>query len=93
MSDPEVKPRPERITGVAHFFAAAGYSIAGIRRLWQETAFRHEVLAFVLVIAGLFWLGASFAEMGVMVVLFFALVAMEALNTAIECLHCHKGKE
>ena len=74
---------------MAHFFAAAGYSIAGIRRLWQETAFRHEVLAFVLVIAGLFWLGASFAEMGVMVVLFLALVAMEALNTAIECLVDH----
>ena len=49
MSDKQAAstPKPRRKKGLAHLFAAAGYSVAGARRLWQETALRHMVLALV----------------------------------------------
>lgn len=91
MNNPSPKPRekPARITGIAHVFAAAGYSIGGIRRLWQETAFRHITLCLPVCGVVLAWAGASVADYCVMMVLFFALVATEALNTAIECIVDH----
>ena len=41
--------KPARKTGIAHFFAAAGYSAGGLRRLWGESAFRQEALGMVVV--------------------------------------------
>ena len=84
-----VRPKPARITGIRHVFAAAGYSIGGVRRLWQETAFRHIMLALVICLALLFAIDASVMEFSGLLVLFFALVAVEALNTAIECIVDH----
>ncbi|MGB3246350.1 MAG: diacylglycerol kinase [Sulfitobacter sp.] len=85
--NPRVKP--ERITGIAHVFAAAGYSVGGVRRLWQETAFRHIVLALLISMVLLAVAGASYVEYCVLLILFFCLVAVEALNTAIECIVDH----
>ena len=84
-----VRPKPDRITGIKHVFAAAGYSIGGIRRLWQETAFRHIMLALPLCLILLFAIGASLMEFSILLILFFVLVAVEALNTAIECIVDH----
>jgi diacylglycerol kinase (ATP) len=83
------KPRPDRITGVRHLFAAAGYSVAGLRRLWGETAFRHEALGLP-VVAALFWAtsGPLWAY-GVFFILWLLLIAVEALNTAIEAIVDH----
>lgn len=89
MDDPLVRPKPARITGTRHLFAAAGYSIGGIRRLWNEAAFRHIVLAFGLCLALLGGIGASWTQVSVFLILFLALVAAEALNTAIECIVDH----
>ena len=83
------RPKPARITGIRHLFAAAGYSIGGIRRLWQETAFRHIVLGLFVCIALLFAIGASLMEFCALLILFAMLIAVEALNTAIECLVDH----
>lgn len=88
-SDREERPRPERITGVRHFFAAAGYSLAGLARLWNEAAFRHELLGAVVVVGLLGVTGASAPEFIGFGVLFLLLVAFEALNTAIECVVDH----
>ena len=85
----ENRPKPARITGIKHLFAAAGYSVAGIRRLWQETAFRHIVLGLFVCLALLFAIGASVMEFCILLILFCALVAVEALNTAIECIVDH----
>lgn len=83
------KPRPDRITGLRHLFAAAGYSIAGARRLWHETAFRHEVLGLPVVCL-LFWaLSAPLWAFGIFVILWLLLVAVEALNTAVEAIVDH----
>ena len=81
-----VRAKPDRITGIKHLFAAASYSIGGIRRLWQETAFRHIILMLVLCLTLLFVIGANLIEFSILLILFFALVAVEALNTAIECI-------
>lgn len=81
-----VEEKPSRKTGVAHFFAAAGYSAAGLRRLAGESAFRQEVA----LIGGLLLLfvvsGASGPEMLGLVGLGLLLIAVEALNTALEVL-------
>ncbi len=87
MTNPETpRPRPERVNGVAHFFAAAGYSLAGLKRLWREAAFRHEVLAACLLFILLYFVGASLQEFVVMAVLVLMTIVVEALNTAIECI-------
>ncbi len=89
MSDPSPRPKPARITGLRHFFAAATYSIGGIKRLWQETAFRHIMLVFGLCLTLLIGIGATAMEIAGFVILFLLLVAVEALNTAIECIVDH----
>ncbi|MEB8388569.1 diacylglycerol kinase [Rhodobacteraceae bacterium KMM 6894] len=89
IDDPSLRPKPARITGIRHVFAAAGYSIGGIRRLWKEAAFRHIVLAFAVVLAVLVAIGASWTQISIFLLLFLALVAVEALNTAIECIVDH----
>jgi diacylglycerol kinase (ATP) len=87
--DIPIRQKPERITGFAHVFAAAGYSVCGIKRLWKEAAFRHIMLASPISIALFAFVGASLVEYAVLLVLFFCLAAIEALNTAIECIVDH----
>ncbi|MBR0555219.1 diacylglycerol kinase [Ciceribacter sp. L1K23] len=74
--------RKER--GIAHFFAASRYSFQGFKRLTQESAFRHELLAYAGIIVLFAVLGASFNDYLLFSVLAFVLFAVEALNTAIE---------
>lgn len=83
------RQKPARVTGIAHVFAAAGYSIGGIRRLWRETAFRHIVTALPVCGVLLYLLGAGFTDYCVLLILFAGLIAVEALNTAIECIVDH----
>lgn len=78
------EPAVMKQTGVRHFFAAAGYSWGGFKRLIQESAFRHELIFFVAALAVVIGVGATAIEMVVTVVLFLALFAVEAMNTAIE---------
>lgn len=77
------------MTGPKHLIAAGQYSLGGLKRLWAETAFRHEVLAIIVVLAGLFLLGASLWQILVATILILLLIATEALNTALECIVDH----
>ena len=79
MQEPEGKKH-----GVAHLFAAGGYSMAGLRRALGESAFRHEVLFFAGALALFFVIGASLAEFLGLTVIFLLMFGIEALNTAIE---------
>ncbi|MBA4323688.1 MAG: diacylglycerol kinase [Rhodobacter sp.] len=81
--------KPPRKSGVAHFFAAAGYSLGGLQRLSRESAFRQEVglVAGLLVLFVVF--GASVPQVLGLVAFGLALVAVEALNTALEVLVDH----
>ena len=76
--------RPDKEVGIAHVFAAARYSLGGVRRLWGETAFRHEVLAFVLISVVFLFSGAPLWGYVGATLLFLLTVSIEALNTAVE---------
>ncbi|MDE4063178.1 diacylglycerol kinase [Phaeobacter gallaeciensis] len=80
------KEIPQPVTGAAHFLAATRYSLAGFRCLLGEAAARQELalgaIGFVLVLS----LGASLMQVATFAILFALLLAVEALNTAIEVL-------
>ncbi|MFN3994446.1 MAG: diacylglycerol kinase [Tabrizicola flagellatus] len=81
--------KPPRKAGIAHLLAAAGYSLGGLRRLARESAFRQEVLFITGLMVIFLVAGASPAEIAGLLALGLALVAVEALNTAIEVLVDH----
>lgn len=81
--------KPARKTGLAHFFAAAGYSAGGLRRLWRESAFRQEMLGLVAVPALLWALDATALHYLVFGGLALLVIALEALNTALEVIIDH----
>jgi diacylglycerol kinase (ATP) len=84
-----VQEKPPRKSGIAHFFAAAGYSLGGLQRLFRESAFRQELLLILGLLVLFLALGASLVEILGMLALGLALVAVEALNTALEVLVDH----
>ncbi|RGP35507.1 diacylglycerol kinase [Pseudotabrizicola alkalilacus] len=81
-----VKP-PRR--GLWHMVDATGYSLAGLRRLLAETSARQEIAGGGLGALVLVWAQAGAWQWLGFVVLFAALLAVEALNTAIEVLVNH----
>ena len=88
VQDPKPKVTPPR-AGLWHMVDAGRYSVAGFRRLMAETAARQELAGGLLGVAVLVWAQASAAQWLGFVVLFAALLAVEALNTAIEELADH----
>jgi diacylglycerol kinase (ATP) len=81
---PPPAPSISKVTGSRHLLAALGYSLGGAGRLLRETAFRHELIACVVIFIAFATVGAEFGEYIAMAILLLALVAVEALNTAIE---------
>lgn len=79
------EPRNPR-RGLLHVTDAAGWSLAGARRLMQETAARQELGAAAAVVAAFLWRGVSPWHWAGFAVLFALILAVEALNTAIEVL-------
>lgn len=71
-------------TGIAHLFAATKYSIAGLRVLLKEAAFRHELSLSVILFVSLLFAGATNTQLIILSILVLVLFAVEALNTAIE---------
>lgn len=87
MTDGDISPagnaEPKK-HGLAHVFAATGYSWGGFRRALRETAFRHELL-FLFGSSILFALaGATSTDYVLLIILFMLVFAFEAVNTAIE---------
>lgn len=80
------KQPPAPVTGLAHFLAAARYSRDGSRRLLRETAARQELVLGTSAILLLIYAGASLPQIAAFAILFAVLLAVEALNTAIEVL-------
>lgn len=72
--------------GLLHVVDAAGYSIAGLRRLWQETAAKLELLGLGITTLVFLACGAKVWHWLVTAGLFALVLAIEALNTAIEVL-------
>ncbi|MCU0904186.1 MAG: diacylglycerol kinase [Tabrizicola sp.] len=84
-----VQEKPPRKSGVAHFFAAASYSLGGLQRLSRESAFRQEVALIAGLLVLLVVLGASLPEILGLLAIGLLLIAVEALNTALEVLVDH----
>ena len=81
--------KPPRKTGIAHFFAAASYSIGGLKRLARESAFRQEVALIVGLLVLFLVFRATLPEILGLLAIGLVLIAVEALNTAIEVLVDH----
>jgi len=79
--------------GLMHVIDASSYSIAGMRRLWGETAARLEFLAALGTAILFMWSGAAFWHWFVAFALFAMVLAIEALNTAIEVLTDRQSPE
>lgn len=72
--------------GLLHVIDAAGYSLSGLRRLWKEAAFRLELLGAVLILSAFAVRGVAMWHWLAAGALFALVLAVEALNTAIEVL-------
>lgn len=83
------KPIPPRTSGIGHFFAAARYSLAGLRRALRESAFRQELAGGALATGVLVLASAAPSRILVFLMIFCLLLAVEALNTALEELVDH----
>lgn len=80
-------------TGIRHLAAAAGYSTGGARRLIQEAAARHEIAAYCTAMLFFALIGARPAHYLVLTALFLILLAVEALNTAVEEIVDHISRD
>ncbi|MDE1158710.1 MAG: diacylglycerol kinase [Neorhizobium sp.] len=77
-------PGAPRATGFARIVAATRYSLQGMRRLWDEEAFRHEVIASAAGLILFALVGAATWQYLAFLILMLVLFAVEALNTAVE---------
>jgi diacylglycerol kinase (ATP) len=71
-------------TGLSRVWHAAGYSIAGLRAGWSETAFRQEAIASVVLLPLAFWLGRTWVESALLAGSVLIVMIVELLNTGIE---------
>jgi diacylglycerol kinase (ATP) len=91
-------PRPPNVVipprkGLLHMVDASLYSAAGLRRLLRETSARQELAGGAIGAMVLLWAQASAVQWTGFAILFCALLAVEALNTAIEVLTDHISPE
>lgn len=78
-----VNPQKRR-TGLNRMVHALGYSLAGLRSGWQETAFRQEAIAAVVLLPLAFWLGRSWVETALLAGTVVLVMVVELLNTGVE---------
>ena len=80
---PIVNPQKSR-KGLNRVWHALGYSIAGLRAGWDETAFRQEAIASVILLPAAFWLGGNWLESVLLAGTVILVMIVELLNTGIE---------
>lgn len=78
-----VNPQKQR-KGLTRMFHAFGYSLAGLRTGWAETAFRQEALAALVLVPASFWVGRHWTEVAVLALVVVLVLVVELLNTAVE---------
>ena len=80
-------------TGLHRVWHATRYSLHGLRAGWNETAFRQEAIAVVVLVPVAFWLGRSWVEVAVLAGAAVLLLIVELLNSAIEAAIDRVGPE
>ena len=83
ISPTPANPQKQR-TGLNRLWHATGYSWAGLRAGWGETAFRQEAIAALVLVPLAFWLGRSWVEAALLAGSVVMLMVVELLNTGIE---------
>jgi diacylglycerol kinase (ATP) len=78
-----VNPQKDR-KGLNRVWHALGYSVAGLRAGWHETAFRQEAIASLVLLPAAFWLGRSWVETVLLAGSVILVMIIELLNTGIE---------
>lgn len=78
-----VNPQKTR-KGVHRVWHAAGYSFAGLKAGWGETAFRQEALAAAVLLPLSVWLGSNWLEIALLAGSVIFVMVVELLNTAVE---------
>jgi len=71
-------------TGLDRVWHAAGFSFAGLRAGWAETAFRQEAIAAIVLVPASFWLGRTWVEVTLLSGTVLLVMIVELLNTAVE---------
>lgn len=71
-------------TGLSRMLHAFGYSMAGLRAGWAETAFRQEALAAFVLLPLAFWLGQTWVEVALLAGSVVMVMVVELLNTGVE---------
>lgn len=74
----------KRRTGLSRMRHAFGYSLAGLKAGWGETAFRQEALAAMVMLPASLWLGRSWAEVALLAGTVVLVMVVELLNTGVE---------
>lgn len=83
VTDEPVNPQKHR-KGLSRVWHALGYSLAGLRAGWYETAFRQEAIASIVLIPAAFWLGRNWVETVLLAGTVILIMIVELLNTGIE---------
>jgi len=71
-------------TGFDRVWHAAGFSLAGLRAGWEETAFRQEALASFVLLPLSFWVGRGWVEIALLAGSLLIVMMVELLNTGLE---------
>lgn len=79
----EVNPQKYR-KGLNRIWHATGYSLAGLKAGWHETAFRQEALAALVLVPMAFWVGQTWVETAALCASVVLVMVVELLNTAVE---------
>lgn len=74
----------KRRTGLTRMRHAFGYSLAGLKAGWGETAFRQEALAAMVMLPASLWLGRSWVEVALLAGTVVLVMVVELLNTGVE---------
>ena len=67
-----------------HLYGATLYSLAGLRRGWQEQAFRHEALVLLAMPLALWLIRPGLAWSVALLSAWLLVMAIELLNSALE---------
>ena len=78
-----VNPQKAR-TGFSRVWHATGYSLAGLKAGWGETAFRQEAIAACVLLPAAFWIGRDWTETALLAGSVLVVMIVELLNTGIE---------
>lgn len=83
--EPNTPANPQKARrGLNRLLHATGYSMAGLRAGWQETAFRQEALAALVMVPAAFWLGRNWLEVALLTGTVVLVMVVELLNTGVE---------